>query len=386
MKPPPDSDAAFMGRALTLARRGLGRVEPNPMVGCVIVRHGRIIAEGWHRRFGGPHAEVEALRACHENPRGATAYVTLEPCCYFGKTPPCTDALLAAGIRRVVAAAKDPNPRVAGRGLRILRKAGVEVRLGVLESEAVALNAPFFKLLKTGRPWVILKWGQSLDGRIATRSGDSKWITDAAMRSHAHRVRGRLDAIIVGVGTVLTDDPLLTCRVGPVLRTATRVMLDSRLRTPPSAQVVRTAGRVSTWIFCGGSAPARRRSRLEKAGCRVTPVRSKRGGLSLPAVLDALGQAAMTNVLVEGGGKLLGEFVDQRLADEFHVYVAPRLIGGAKACGALSARGPQRVSESLSLRFIERPRAIGDGWFFRAAPLHAAAAERKRAAAEYRNL
>lgn len=375
-----------MRRALALARRGQGRVEPNPMVGCVVVRGGRIIGEGWHRLFGGPHAEVEALRRCGGDTRGATVYVTLEPCCYHGKTPPCTDALLAAGVRRVVAAVTDPNPRVAGRGLRRLASAGVDVRLGVLETEARALNEPFFKLIRTRRPWVILKWGQSLDGCIATRSGDSKWITDAAMRSHAHRVRGRLDAIVVGVGTVLTDDPLLTCRVGRVRRVATRVVLDSQLRTPPTARLVRTARLAPTWVFCARSASRSRRGRLEKAGCRVTPLPRSRRGLSLSALLDELGAASMTNVLVEGGGRLLGEFVDQRLADEFHVYVAPRLIGGVGACGALNARGPRRVSESLGLRFIDRPHSIGGGWFFRATPRVAAGLDGADRSAEDRGL
>ena len=199
---------------MALAVRGQGAVEPNPMVGCVLVRGGRVVGEGWHKRFGGPHAEVEALRAAGRAARGATAYVSLEPCCHFGKTPPCTDALIAAGVSRVVAAMRDPFPKVRGRGRRLLEAAGIKVGMGLCEAEAMRLNAPYLKRQRTGRPWVILKWAQSVDGRIATRTGDSKWISSEDSRAQAHDLRGRVDAVIVGVGTVRADDPLLTCRHG----------------------------------------------------------------------------------------------------------------------------------------------------------------------------
>lgn len=368
-----------MRRALRLAARGQGRVEPNPMVGCVIVRDGRVIAEGWHRRFGGPHAEVVALRRCTADPRGATVYVTLEPCCHQGQTPPCTRALLAAGVGRVVAAMRDPNPRVAGRGLKTLRRAGIEVQVGVLAEAARTLNAPFTKLMRRKRPWVILKWAQSLDGRIATFTGDSKWISDERMRAHAHRVRGRVDALLVGRRTVETDDPLLTCRVGRARRTATRIVLDAHLRTPPRAQLVRTARDVPTWVFCTPPAPAARARRLEAAGCVVHRVPLARGphpptvnpqtdapGVDLGAVLDLLGQHRMTNVLVEGGAALLGRFFDEKLADEIHVYVAPRLIGGATAPGALGGVGARRVADSVVLPPETRMRRLGAGWLVQA--------------------
>lgn len=355
-------DEAHLRRALRLAARGQGRVEPNPMVGCVIVREGRIIGEGYHRRFGGPHAEIEALRRCTRTPRGATVYVTLEPCCHFGKTPPCTEALIAAGVARVVAPLKDPNPAVAGKGFAALKKAGVRVDVGVLANEAAALNAPFLKLVRQGRPWVILKWAQSLDGKIATRTGDAKWISDETCRAHAHRVRGRLDAILVGVGTVLTDDPMLTCRVGRPRRSATRVILDSQLRTPTTARLVRSAARVPTWVFCTPGAAARRARALERAGCRVLCVRAGPGGVSLPAVLEVLGAQQMTNVLVEGGGALLGRFLDADLADEVHVYIAPLLIGGAQAPGPLHACGVARVAEARRLPRGARLRALGSGY------------------------
>lgn len=359
---PPD-DERHLRRALRRAERGRGRVEPNPVVGCVIVKRGRVIGEGFHRRYGGPHAEIEALRHCRESPRGATVYVTLEPCCHQGQTPPCTKALIAAGVARVVAPIEDPNPPVAGGGFAALRRAGVRVEVGLLAAEAAELNAPFFKLVRQRRPWVILKWAQSLDGKIATRTGDSKWISDAACRAHAHRVRGRMDAIVVGVGTVLTDDPLLTCRAGRPRRVATRIILDTRLRTPLRAQLVRTARRVPTWVFCGPEAPRRRVQALERAGCVVRPVRRTRAGLSLPGVLDTLGAFHMTNVLVEGGAKLLGRFFDEALADECHIYVAPRLIGGADAPGPLGGRGVERVADAAALPPASRLRHLGDGYF-----------------------
>ncbi len=367
LRPKPD-DAAFMQRALRLATRGQGYVEPNPMVGCVIVRQGKIVGEGYHRRFGGSHAEIEALRRCRSSPRGATVYVTLEPCCHFGKTPPCTHALIEAGVRRVVAAMRDPTPQVAGRGFRKLQAAGIPAESGVLAEQAAELNAPFLKLMRDKRPWVILKWAQSLDGKIATRTGDAKWISDEHARAHAHRVRGRVDAILVGGNTVLTDDPQLTCRVGRARRVATRVVLDAELRTPLKARLVRSAHKTPTWIVCAAGAPRSRAKALEAAGCVVQRVARERPGLSLPAVLDLLGSAGMTNVLVEGGGRLLGSFLDERLADEFHIYVAPLLIGGVQAVSALSGRGAATVREALCLPEKTTIRRLRSGWLVRARP------------------
>ncbi len=357
------NEADFMQRALQLAARGQGRVEPNPMVGCVIVSRGKIIGEGYHRRFGGPHAEIEALRRCHASPRGATVYVTLEPCCHFGKTPPCTEALIEAGAGSVVVALRDPHPRVAGRGLGKLRSAGIRVETGLLAEQADELNAPYLKLMLHKRPWVILKWAQSLDGKIATRTGDSKWISDEHCRAHAHRVRGRMDAILVGRNTVLTDDPQLTARVGRVRRVATRIVLDTALRTPPTAKLVRSARATPTWIIHAPRASRARARALEAAGCVIHRVARDDNRLSLSAVLDLLGSHGMTNVLVEGGGRLLGQFVDQRLADEIHVYIAPLLIGGNQAVSTLAGRGPATVHEALQLPDNVRLRRLGHGWF-----------------------
>jgi diaminohydroxyphosphoribosylaminopyrimidine deaminase/5-amino-6-(5-phosphoribosylamino)uracil reductase len=356
-------DERHLRRALKLAARGQGRVEPNPMVGCVIVKRGRVIGEGYHHRFGGPHAEIEALRRCRESPRGATVYVTLEPCGHYGKTPPCTDALIAAQVARVVAPLEDPNPPVAGQGLAALRKAGIRVAVGLLAEQAADLNAPFFKLVRERRPWVILKWAQSLDGKIATRMGDSKWISDEVCRAHAHRVRGRLDAILVGIGTVLRDDPLLTCRVGRPRRVATRIVLDANLRTPLRSQLVRSARQVPTWIYHAREAPVRRARALARAGCVLHAVSGVGGRLSLAAILDDLGRQQMTNVLVEGGGKLLGSFFDQGLADEFHVYIAPTLIGGAAAPGPLQGNGVRSIAAALSLSRGASLTRLGDGYF-----------------------
>jgi diaminohydroxyphosphoribosylaminopyrimidine deaminase/5-amino-6-(5-phosphoribosylamino)uracil reductase len=364
------ADEAFMRRALQLAARARGRVEPNPMVGCVIVRGGRVLGAGYHRRFGGAHAETEALRACRTSPREATVYVTLEPCCHEGKTPPCTRALIAARVGRVIAAMRDPNPAVRGRGLRALSEAAIPSCVGLLEAQARALNAPFAKLMQCGRPWVILKWAQSLDGKIATRAGDSRWISDEPARQHAHRIRGRMDAILVGVNTVVRDDPLLTARVGRPWRVATRVILDRRLRTPVTARVVATARHAPTLVVCGEAAAGRRARRLERLGCEVVRVAAGREGVSLEATLDALGARGMTNVLIEGGGRLLGHALDRRLADEAHIYVGPLLIGGARATGALHGEGPARLRDAVRLPADATWTRLGSGWVVSARLAH----------------
>lgn len=351
-----------MARAFRLARRGEGRVEPNPMVGCVLVKRGRVVGEGWHHRFGGAHAEIFALRQAGPASRGATAYVTLEPCCHTGKTGPCTVALIAAGVSRVVAAIEDPNPLVGGRGIAALRRAGIDVTTGVGHDQAVDLAAPFLKRMLTGRPWVIAKWAQSLDGKLATRTGDSRWISDEVMRAHAHRVRGRMDAIVVGVETVFRDDPLLTARSGRLRRVAIRVVVDSKLRTPPNANLVRTAGKIPTWIACTPRAPRRSEQRLRAHGCRVLRLRQDSSGLvSLTSLLDEFGTAQFSNVLLEGGGQLLGSFFDHKLIDEMHAYVCPLLIGGADAPGAWQGRGAARIHDALRLDGM-RLRRLGSGW------------------------
>jgi len=328
-------DEVWMRRALELAERGRGAVEPNPLVGAVLVRDGIAVGEGWHQRFGEAHAEVHALAAAGERARGATLYVTLEPCCHHGKTPPCTDAVIAAGITRVVAAMIDPFPRVAGGGGRKLREAGVAVEFGVGEAEARRLNAPYLTLLTHGRPHVHAKWACTLDGKIATRAGESQWISNERSRAAVHQLRGRVDGVLVGIGTALADNPRLTARpAGP--RLATRVVLDRRARLPLDSLLVTTAREVPVLVVTSADAPSERVELLREAGCEVLVA-------SLPELLAELGRRRWTNLLVEGGAEVLGSFLDGGLIDEAHVFVAPKLFGGADAPGPVAGTGVARV-------------------------------------------
>ena len=345
------SDSAWMLRAIELARHGQGDVEPNPLVGCTIVREGQVVGEGWHRRFGGPHAEIEALSAAKDQAKGAALYVTLEPCCHHGKTPPCTDAVIAAGVTRVVAAMRDPFPQVAGGGLKQLAAAGIDVELGLHETEARALNAAYLKLLATGRPWVIAKWAMTLDGKIATRSGYSQWISNEASREIVHELRGRVDAILVGRRTAQLDDPSLTARSGggPPKRVATRIVFDTQARLASTSQLVRTARQTPTLIATGPDAPEKEMRRLAAAGCEVLPFLATSRAERLEQLLDELGRRRMTNLLVEGGSELLGALSDARQIDEVHAFVAPKLFGGEKARSPIGGAGVDQVSEALIL-------------------------------------
>ena len=313
------ADARHMQRALALAVRGRGTTRPNPMVGCVLVRGEEVIAEGWHKRAGGDHAEVAALRKVGQVAAGATAYVTLEPCNHHGRTGPCTEALIAAGVTRVVFAMSDPNPHVTGRGRARLFEAGIEVEAGVLEAEAHELNRAWDRWIRTGRPWVTLKGAVSLDGRIATSSGDSKWITGEPARKEAHRLRASHDAILVGAGTVLADDPSLTVR-GVRGSDPRRVILDGRLRISPSAKAV--PGALILTTESTGHEPFAAR------GAEVVTLPGEGGRIAMDAVLTAIGAHKLTSVLVEGGGEVHGALLRDGLVDEVHVFVAPLLIGG----------------------------------------------------------
>lgn len=314
------TDARHMQRALVLAVRGRGTARPNPMVGCVLVRGDEVLAEGWHKRAGGDHAEVAALRKIGPGAAvGATAYVTLEPCNHLGRTGPCTDALIASGVTRVVFAMSDPNPHVTGRGRARLFEAGIEVEAGVLEAEAHELNRAWDRWIRTGRPWVTLKGAVSLDGRIATASGDSKWITGDAARKEAHRLRAAHDAILVGAGTVLADDPSLTVR-GVRGTEPRRVILDGRLRISPSARAV--PGALVLTTEPNGHEPFLAR------GAEVVTLPGDGGRIALDALLVAIGDRKLTSVLVEGGGQVHGALLREGLVDEVHVFVAPLFIGG----------------------------------------------------------
>jgi diaminohydroxyphosphoribosylaminopyrimidine deaminase/5-amino-6-(5-phosphoribosylamino)uracil reductase len=358
------SDATWMKRALELAERGRGFVEPNPLVGALVVREGQSVGEGWHRRFGEAHAEVNALAAAGEAARGATLYVTLEPCCHYGKTPPCTDAVLRAGIRRVVAALPDPFPQVAGRGAEILRAAGVEVEFGPGATEARRQNAPYRKLLATGRPYVHAKWAMTLDGKIATRTGDSRWVSNEASRRRVHALRGRMDAIIAGIGTVLADDPRLTARP-PGPRTAVRVVLDSRGRLPATSLLATTAGAVPVLMVTADEGEEERRA-LQVLGCEWLRLPAEGGRPAVTALLEELGRRKMTNVLVEGGAEVLGSFRDAGEVDEVHVFIAPRLAGGVAAKTPIGGHGVEKIAEALPLAAWEVEMVEGDvylhGW------------------------
>jgi diaminohydroxyphosphoribosylaminopyrimidine deaminase/5-amino-6-(5-phosphoribosylamino)uracil reductase len=342
-------DRPWMLRALELAERGRGHVEPNPLVGAVVVREGRAVGEGWHRRFGEAHAEVNALAAAGDLARGATLYLTLEPCCHHGKTPPCTDALLRAGISRVFAAMPDPFPQVSGKGAELLRAAGVPVEFGLGEAEARRLNAPYLKLLNTGRPYVHAKWAMTLDGKIATRTGDSKWISNEASRRRVHALRGRVDAVLVGIGTVLADDPQLTARP-PGPRTPARVVLDSHARMPVTCRLAATAHQPPVLLVVSETAEDARVQALRERGCEVLRLPPEGGRPALGALLDELGRRRMTNVLVEGGSGVLGSFLDARAIDEVHVFLSPRLAGGAEAKTPVAGVGVARIADALPLR------------------------------------
>ncbi len=358
-------DEAWMRRALELAERGRGFVEPNPLVGAVVVRDGRAVGEGWHRRYGEAHAEVNALSAAGEAAGGATLYVTLEPCRHHGKTPPCTDAVLRAGVGRVFAAMQDPFSQVDGKGAERLRAAGVPVEFGPCETEARRLNAPYLTLLTLGRPYVHAKWAMTLDGKIATRAGDSKWISNRASRHRIHALRGRMDAVVVGVGTALADDPRLTARP-PGPRVAVRVILDSQCRLPTGSVLAATAREAPTLVAATAGAAPERVAALRAAGCEVLTPPEADGRVEVAALLAELGRRRFTNLLVEGGGGALGAFLDAGAIDEVHVYVAPILAGGAAARTPIAGRGVEKIADALRLAEMRVEVVEGDvelhGW------------------------
>jgi diaminohydroxyphosphoribosylaminopyrimidine deaminase/5-amino-6-(5-phosphoribosylamino)uracil reductase len=341
----------FMRRALVLARRGY--TTPNPMVGAVLVKDGRVVGEGYHRRAGLPHAEIEALRQAGEQARGATLYVTLEPCSHWGRTPPCADALIEAGIRCVYAAMQDPNPQVAGKGFQKLREAGVEVHVGTLEEEARRLNEIFVKYHTTGMPFVTVKAAMSLDGKIATPTGDSRWITDEPARRVVHRLRARHDAIMVGIGTVLKDDPMLTVRLPlrkePMRRL--RVIVDSRLRCPEDACVLQVTDS-PTLIATTHAASPDKITRLRERGVEVETFRAENGRVDLADLMRALAQRGITGVLCEGGGTLIAGLLARRLVDKVVFFYAPCILGGHDAPTAVEGCGCPFVQQGIQLERV----------------------------------
>jgi len=342
------TDETWMRRALELAERGRGAVEPNPLVGAVVVRYGKLVGEGWHQKYGQAHAEVNALDAAGDAARGATLYVTLEPCCHSGKTPPCTDAVLRAGVARVVAAIIDPFPQVAGDGAAILRAAGLAVEIGLCEAEARRLNAPYLTLLLKKRPYVHAKWAMTLDGKIATTSGDSKWISSEASGRLVHELRGRMDAIVVGIGTVVADDPLLTARP-PGPRTPMRIVLDSRLRFPSESQLGRTAREIPVLVVVAEPVNPERVTAVASLAIEVLCMPACDGRPDVNALLQELGRRRFTNLLLEGGSGVFGSFLDAQAIDELHVLVAPKLVGGSTAPSPGGGRGIAAMADALSL-------------------------------------
>lgn len=350
-----------MASALRLAARGRGFTSPNPMVGAVVVADGRVVGQGYHPYVGGPHAEVVALRKAGRAARGATLYLTLEPCSHLKKrTPPCVPQIIRSGIRRVVVAMRDPNPKVSGRGIAALRRAGIEVEVGCRREEAERLNEAYRHWRRTGRPWVILKAGMTLDGKIATAAGESQWITGLAARRHAHRLRSQVDAVMIGVGTVLRDDPRLTARIPGRVRQPLRVVLDSRARIPLTARLLSPALRTGTVIATTDLAPARRVARLRAVGTNVIVLPARGGHIPLPALLTELGRLSLTSVMIEGGSELNASALRDRVVNRVILYVAPRLLGGKDAKGIVGGRSPDRLADALPLEEVKLRRIGGD--------------------------
>jgi diaminohydroxyphosphoribosylaminopyrimidine deaminase / 5-amino-6-(5-phosphoribosylamino)uracil reductase len=334
------TEAEYMRRAMTLAKRGLGTASPNPMVGAVVVKGGKVVGEGYHRKAGEAHAEIVALEKAGQRARGGTLILNLEPCCHTGKTPPCVNSIISAGLRKVVVAMQDPNPIVNGKGIEMLRKAGIDVKVGLLEREARVLNEAFITFVERKRPFFVVKGAMSLDGKIATRSGESKWISNEESRAYANQLRGVMDGIMVGINTVILDNPLLLPRVNKPKRYPARIVLDSKLRIPPSCELVKTGSKFRTLVFTLPDSRQDKESRLRSMGIEVVRVApGENGRVALSAVCKELWQREITSVFVEGGGEVNSCFINEGLADKIVIFYAPRLIGGKSAPSLIGGKG-----------------------------------------------
>lgn len=359
------SDERFMKRALALARRGEGQVSPNPMVGAVIVKNGQIVAEGYHRRYGEAHAEINAMRSLKTSPQGATLYVTLEPCHHHGKTPPCVESVIAAGFSRVVVGMEDPNPLVAGKSIEAMKRHGITTTVGVMEEACHDLNETFITYMETGIPFVTVKFAQTLDGRLATSTGHSQWISGEKARRLAHRLRSRHDAVLVGSGTVIQDDPDLTVRHVKG-RNPIRIVIDPTLSTPTHAGILRNQEQARTWIVTRGDAPRDKQSRLLAMGIEILPFDATADDmLDLRQVLTALGKRKISSILVEGGGGIITSILRERLANRLVAIIAPKILGnGLSTVGEL---GLTRMDQALGLTFQKvyrsGPDVVIDGRF-----------------------
>jgi diaminohydroxyphosphoribosylaminopyrimidine deaminase/5-amino-6-(5-phosphoribosylamino)uracil reductase len=364
-----DTDHQHLSRAIELATRGRGRVHPNPVVGAVVVKDGVVVGEGWHAEYGGAHAEVNAIAACNgADLKGATLYVSLEPCCHQGKTGPCTDAIVEAGITRVVVASDDPTEKASGRGLGILRDEGVTVDVagGELAARARLANQAFRKHARTGRPWVLFKSAMTLDGKVATRTGDSKWISSESSRALAHRWRASVDAVVVGIGTALADDPQLTARIEdpdpsvPPLRQPRRVVFDATGRLPLDSQLVQQAPEIPLTVVVSRAAPRSAGDALTNAGADVIVATGEHEPARVRSALDQLGEAGIHAILLEGGPHLAGAFLDAGEIDEVRLFLAPLLLGGSKARDPLEGEGVEKISEALRALTLDCERVAED--------------------------
>lgn len=353
-------DEKWMKRVLRLAEAGRGRTSPNPLVGAVLVKNGKVVGEGYHARIGEAHAEIIALRQAGEKARGAVLYLNLEPCTHYGKTPPCVPQVIKAGLKRAVIGMEDPNPLVNGRGIEALRKSGIDVKVGVLGKECRRFNEAFCKYIVKREPFVVLKVAATLDGKIATRNGDSKWISGKGARRFVHRLRDQVDGVLVGIGTVLRDDPLLTARTKKG-REPYRIVLDSGLKIPEEAKVFEHSPS-EVILVTTGAAPHEKIERLEKRGVRVLIVESKEGRVDLKSCLGKLGEIGMTNLLVEGGSQVNGSFLDEGLIDKFFFFLSPKWMGDPQALGIFGGRGVLTLKEAIGLKELKTKR-IGEDIF-----------------------
>lgn len=351
------AEEQFMKRAIELAKQGAGWTAPNPLVGAVVVKNGRVIGEGYHRKYGELHAERNALAACSEDPAGATLYVTLEPCCHYGKTPPCTEIIIEKKIAKVVIGSRDPNPKVAGKGARILREHGIEVVEDYMREACDALNPVFFHYITTKTPYVVLKFAMTLDGKIATRTGASKWITGEAARNHVHQLRGRYAGILAGIGTVLADDPMLNCRIDGAHQPL-RIILDSHLRIPMGSRLVRSAKEYPLLIVCNESTRDReegtsRIQKLEEAGSKVWTLPEKNGHPDLNVLMQRLGEEKIDSVLIEGGGTVNEAALKAHIVHHVYAYIAPKIFGGEDAKTPVEGSGIRLPQECANLRLAK---------------------------------
>lgn len=351
------AEEQFMKRAIELAKQGAGWTAPNPLVGAVVVKNGRVIGEGYHRKYGELHAERNALAACTEDPAGATLYVTLEPCCHYGKTPPCTEIIIEKKIAKVVIGSRDPNPKVAGKGARILREHGIEVVEDYMRETCDALNPVFFHYITTKTPYVVLKFAMTLDGKIATRTGASKWITGEAARNHVHQLRGRYAGILAGIGTVLADDPMLNCRIDGAHQPL-RIILDSHLRIPMGSRLVRSAKEYPLLIVCNESTRDReegtnRIQKLEEAGAKVWTLPEKNGHPDLNVLMQRLGEEKIDSVLIEGGGTVNEAALKAHIVHHVYAYIAPKIFGGEDAKTPVEGSGIRLPQECANLRLAK---------------------------------